>query len=921
MADLNITTDFSQVNNLNTALKSTDTLFVKVVLGLTREAQNAARVTKMFAETTQKNLDLISKAEVLTASKVQQESDKRDKARIREADRTEKNAKRIIAANEKVARSEALLAQEILRNQTAAAQRSTAGLNQRVGVTGPSAMASGAGFGALDGEVERLRMKYDQIYASSQLYERSLNELNVANRIGALSTAKHEAAVESLNMEYQQFSSGVVTAGNRFSQHVNQSATGMNRMGMVAQQTGYQVSDFVVQIQGGTNPLVAFSQQATQLAGLLYYLPPALQSARIGVLGFSVAMSTAFAGVTILIPLLSMLAMAFFRSGKEAKEAADGPIKDAEEGIKALDASLKAFMLTKKLSSLGITGDQLISQDGLKDAEAALKKIEETYTMGFKLRLRQGRQQPREMNDTEIRSMGEDPAVKAAREAVVKAEGRVAGVGEQIAKAYDDQLRSLTDIYNLDINRMVLGEDSLAFKKMEADVALSSYEQQLRDSKTLSDDEIKKLVDVRKNQEEELRLQEIRLVGTKNQTDLDRARAQERLANEQTYQAAIDKTVAKNQYWSDQAKAAERQAVAVEYIVKNLTLLGVSKDADGFNKAMQGALDSGVQFSMLDLSSVVALAARNGWDLTASLSAAWAMARQSSPAAASIAMGAGGRPDINLDDNKYRGAAIQARLSIAQKARDDAGGASGGGGSATEATQTAIEKLLEQLAVEKELLGTSEAYQRVRTALGDDFKNTSPQVVAGLVAQVEQVESLIELEERRKDVMDTVKSSMEDAFMSMVDGTKSAKEAFKDMARSIIEELYRVLVVQQLVNGISGFLAPGGTPAPTSSIRSQPNPHRASGGSMMPNQSYLVGEHGPELVMPRHSGTVVNANQTGSMGGPTSQTVNNNISVVGSDAAAVRREIAKMVPQIVQATKAAMIDSKRRGGRMASAFK
>ena len=44
-----------------------------------------------------------------------------------------------------------------------------------------------------------------------------------------------------------------------------------------------------------------------------------------------------------------------------------------------------------------------------------------------------------------------------------------------------------------------------------------------------------------------------------------------------------------------------------------------------------------------------------------------------------------------------------------------------------------------------------------------------------------------------------MESGMTSAFMSMVDGTASAKDAFKSMAAEVIKELYRVLVVQQLV--------------------------------------------------------------------------------------------------------------------------
>jgi hypothetical protein len=49
--------------------------------------------------------------------------------------------------------------------------------------------------------------------------------------------------------------------------------------------------------------------------------------------------------------------------------------------------------------------------------------------------------------------------------------------------------------------------------------------------------------------------------------------------------------------------------------------------------------------------------------------------------------------------------------------------------------------------------------------------------------------------------------------------------------------------------------------------------------------------------------------------------VHNNITVTGSDSVMVRQEIAKMIPQISSATKAAMIDAKRRGGQMGNAFR
>jgi hypothetical protein len=190
---------------------------------------------------------------------------------------------------------------------------------------------------------------------------------------------------------------------------------------------------------------------------------------------------------------------------------------------------------------------------------------------------------------------------------------------------------------------------------------------------------------------------------------------------------------------------------------------------------------------------------------------------------------------------------------------------------------------------------------------------------ARLKKETEAVKELTAAEKERQTILQSIEGSLESGFMAMVDGTKSVKDAFRSMARDIIKELYNVLVVQRLVgsfdvakgtgSGLVGFLGKAFTG------------QLATGGSMMAGGSYLVGEKGPELVIPRHSGTVVNANQTANAAGGNGTTVvNNNISVTGSDAAMVRAEVAKMIPQITNATKAAVIDARLRGGQMKAAF-
>ena len=43
-------------------------------------------------------------------------------------------------------------------------------------------------------------------------------------------------------------------------------------------------------------------------------------------------------------------------------------------------------------------------------------------------------------------------------------------------------------------------------------------------------------------------------------------------------------------------------------------------------------------------------------------------------------------------------------------------------------------------------------------------------------------------------------------FLAMVEGTKSVKDAFKDMAREVLKELYRIYVVKRIVGGITSAI-------------------------------------------------------------------------------------------------------------------
>jgi methyl-accepting chemotaxis protein len=145
--------------------------------------------------------------------------------------------------------------------------------------------------------------------------------------------------------------------------------------------------------------------------------------------------------------------------------------------------------------------------------------------------------------------------------------------------------------------------------------------------------------------------------------------------------------------------------------------------------------------------------------------------------------------------------------------------------------------------------------------------------------------------------------SLEDNLVSVIMQTKNAKDAFKDMARSILADLVRMELRKQIIAPIAEAL-PGFLPG------------RAMGGPVTAGRPYMVGERGPELFVPGRTGGIVPNNQ---MGG-SAVTVNQTINLTTGVSQTVRAEVLNMLPQIADAAKGAVMDAKRRGGSYAAAL-
>lgn len=140
---------------------------------------------------------------------------------------------------------------------------------------------------------------------------------------------------------------------------------------------------------------------------------------------------------------------------------------------------------------------------------------------------------------------------------------------------------------------------------------------------------------------------------------------------------------------------------------------------------------------------------------------------------------------------------------------------------------------------------------------------------ARIQAKAEEIEAL----GQQISALDEFRQSFEDNVAGVLDGSKSIKDAIRDLVDDFIAQLARMaaksftssMFGQQGTSGggwfgdlLGSFLGGFGGP-------------RASGGPVVPGKAYLVGEEGPELIRPMGAGTVVPARETASMLGARSR--------------------------------------------------
>tara|TARA_R110002153_G_scaffold90948_1_gene221762 strand:+ start:737 stop:2701 length:1965 start_codon:yes stop_codon:yes gene_type:complete len=218
-------------------------------------------------------------------------------------------------------------------------------------------------------------------------------------------------------------------------------------------------------------------------------------------------------------------------------------------------------------------------------------------------------------------------------------------------------------------------------------------------------------------------------------------------------------------------------------------------------------------------------------------------------------------------------------------------------------------------------VATTQGYQDQLQELEDEkdrqAKRDEERAKAGIEAakKAKEIAEQIAADTQAKfqDISSTISNSLADALVEGKSVLDSLKNVFRGFVKTMIAKAIELMVVNRILNAVFGLT--GGSALPMGSPTAL-----AGGGSVSPNQPYVVGERGPELFVPSSSGTVMNNSNSKGFGGGSTTVVNQTINVSAGVSQTVRAEMISLLPSFKQETMSGVADAKRRGGSYGRAF-
>lgn len=857
----------------------------------------------------------------------------------------------------------------IIQNETAQAKKYWDDFNKSLG--GQSASQNGATFAALDAQIQSLTNKYAPLAAATNFYEKEVRNLTLAHKLEIISSTELEKQLELLKYEYDSVQKGAYIAGSRFNQFgqmAEASGKRMQKVGMYAQQAGYQFGDLAVQIQGGTNVGVAFSQQMAQLAGLIPGVAGAVTTFAVIGIGLLIQNLTgskkaakeaeeAYKDVGTALDKIEAIRKAASPSdaitanakvlkneyrdvldmmeqvaSRQLKSSLDEPIKNLQ---KAVDKAKKDLMMAQAGSMMGTDSGAGIftsadvlntSADTAKENKALLDQQNILTTI---LQIRgDTRQELQESLRYAVDYLNNNKLMTPELQQQLTLLSEQLGIKDQISDADKRQLAAVSKVkdYYVDQTRAILDQTRVAQQSLDIEQAKHQYGDQSAQVIALQ----KKYL-----------LENLAIEGQRNGLSQEQVNHLVEMSSNlyDIEQATLDSADATGSFADGMARAAQeaRNVSAALSAIAGFQIDAVAaqvetrilQETGDLKKAARGRM-AYERDAKYNTEKKEVLSRYTG--------------RFNDP---------GYQTEIRLLDEKRNAEAnaIKAqetrddlRESIRESGRDSKrGGRSGGGGGGkgkkaklTDEQKDAkkakedLEKFNEEFALnleqQKRMIGVygearkeQEKIVDIERRLGTARKDVSDQQIQTWAKEELALENLRDLADQ---TFDTLSSNFSNFFMSVVDGASSIGDAFKSMLSNILRDIYQAQVAKPaadwLGNVFSGFLKSANGNAFTSSgtkffadggVVNGPTAFKYAGGNG------VMGEAGPEAIMPlkRNSQGKLGVAVSGNSGNDVNITQVFQFSANGDES--VKQIIKSQMPQIQQAAIQGVIAAKRKNIR------
>ena len=688
-------------------------------------------------------------------------------------------------------------------------------------------------------------------------------------RKGVISKNIFKKGQRELNNEIIKLRDATKQGGEALKRYITQmeaSGKAARRKEVAIQQAGYQLQDFIVQVQAGTNPLIAFSQQGSQLAGFFA-----------GPWGAAIGLG---------IAALSTMAMAFLSLREETKSLQDAfdDLGEAQKRAKELTEDLAA----SQIDMVSVYGDMAdkVREYNLEIAKKAISDLEELFGATEKTVKKRARRLSRTLDDEILGSFG------------------IEKLGERAAQVLGFGLgaKQLSPEQKQEFERLKVYLDYLAKAKgprqqYEAIVILRDSVEKLGGDfeKVFGKEAAGDLAEYSKllaEAENDLKALSAATMGMDTDTQNFLLKLKMGLLDvKDLLPPIVDGT--------DKAKQ-EVKSLAQAFRDAAKEAREVAKAVGKFYEKMQSE-----QSTVAGLEAQLAVLKGGGSIYEARAAGAGTSLREQlmkDPVTQEILRtGTAGEVATMLKNINDRVALVEKRETIKGKIASLTKGASTSTKSDQQKFDAYIASQQRELELKVKNFGLTEEIIRRNEY---EFKIKEKAASLGVEATEKQIQAVMELYDKTAQLeqlqpyINAFEDGLTNAFVAVVDGTQSVENAFKSMLRNIILEIYRQEVASPAVKGIFGFVK--------GLFQADGGGYTGSG----PRSGGLDGKGG-FLAMLHPKETVIDHTKGQSAEGVT---VVQNINISTGVQQTVRNEIRTLMPQIANSAKAAVSDAKRRGG-------